>query len=333
MGCLMLTNDNGEPRCTFEPLGEYEDCETVWPTTTTTTSSPAGCCFGDSYKANGKCQRATSRDKCEDMGCEFLETEDPSDCDMTTTTPAPTTSTTPSPTVGGCCGSNVSQRKFDMCNAKDAQNECERSAECFWVIGDDAQCDPPVFTTVTPSTVPPGCCRGSSYKAQDKCFGLADENACVRKSCEWVVTNDFDDCEITTTTSSVVEGCCAGMSYQHSKVCNAKDYEQCTRSFDCEFREGETDCSMTTTSEPWLGAQAEAKMSSRRKGRRQESMLFGGESTLSQAMDYQVSLSTVLLLAIAALAVYQTYRWFACRQGYKTVAPVQTHRAQYYQSA
>ena len=31
--CLMLTNDDGEPRCTFEPLGEYEDCETVWRTT------------------------------------------------------------------------------------------------------------------------------------------------------------------------------------------------------------------------------------------------------------------------------------------------------------
>merc|ERR1712087_660045 len=25
--CLMLTNDDGEPRCYFEPLGEYEDCE------------------------------------------------------------------------------------------------------------------------------------------------------------------------------------------------------------------------------------------------------------------------------------------------------------------
>jgi hypothetical protein len=174
--CLMLTNDDGEPRCTFEPLGEYEDCETVWPTTTTTTT-----------------------------------------------------------------------------------------------------------------TLPPlGCCRGSSYKAQAKCFGLEDEKACVRKDCEWLLTEDPTDCVITTTS---------------------------------------------TTSEPWLGAQAEAKVSSRRKGRRQESMLFGGESTVSQAMDTQVSLSTVLLLAIAAFAVYQTYRWLAGRQGDKMVAPLQTQSAQYYQSA
>ena len=35
--CLMFTNNDGEQQCYFEPLGEYEDCETVWPTTTTTT--------------------------------------------------------------------------------------------------------------------------------------------------------------------------------------------------------------------------------------------------------------------------------------------------------
>ena len=44
--CLMLKNDAGELRCFFEPLGEYEDCETVWPTTTTTTEE-VGCCYAD----------------------------------------------------------------------------------------------------------------------------------------------------------------------------------------------------------------------------------------------------------------------------------------------
>merc|ERR1719175_435964 len=50
--CLLFENGDGEYRCHWEPLGEYEDCETVWPTTTTTTEE-VGCCRGDSYKANG----------------------------------------------------------------------------------------------------------------------------------------------------------------------------------------------------------------------------------------------------------------------------------------
>merc|ERR1740139_936686 len=41
--CTLLLHDDGTPRCVFEPLGEYEDCETLWPTTT---STPSGCCIG-----------------------------------------------------------------------------------------------------------------------------------------------------------------------------------------------------------------------------------------------------------------------------------------------
>merc|ERR1719295_286906 len=89
--CTMLLNGDGAPRCVFEPLGEYEDCETVWPTTTTTTEE-IGCCYsGDSYKANDKCSRATDRARCEDMGCEFLVTDDYTDCEMTTTSTPTTT--------------------------------------------------------------------------------------------------------------------------------------------------------------------------------------------------------------------------------------------------
>ena len=57
--CLMLKNDDGEPRCTFGSLGEYEDCETVWPTATTT---EAVGCYADRYKANDKSRcRASTR--------------------------------------------------------------------------------------------------------------------------------------------------------------------------------------------------------------------------------------------------------------------------------
>merc|ERR1719384_1714062 len=88
-------------------MNDYMDCEAVWPTTTTTTEE-VGCCYsGDSYKANDKCSRATNRDRCEDMGCEFLVTEDPSDCEMTT---AETPTTTEE---AGCCyGEGVKENEM-----------------------------------------------------------------------------------------------------------------------------------------------------------------------------------------------------------------------------
>ena len=100
--CLMLTNDDGEPRYHFEPLGEYEDCETAWPTTTTT-AEEIGCCnSGVSHKANDKCPRASDRARCADMGCESLVT-------MTST---PTT------------GRSKSMRKVDGCVGAFALHLC-----------------------------------------------------------------------------------------------------------------------------------------------------------------------------------------------------------------
>merc|ERR1712087_754705 len=205
--CLMLTNDDGEPRCFFEPLGEYEDCETVWPTTTTTTEE-IGCCYsGDSYKANDKCSRATDRARCEDMGCEFLVTDDPDDCEMTTTSTPTTTEE-----VGCCYGEGVKEN--EMCGNKVGRDQCERSGKCEFREGEDA------------------------------------------------------DCEYVQTT---------------------------------------------TTSEPWLGAKDGA-------------VLFaanGESSVLTEAMNTQVSLSTVLLFAVVALAVQQLYKCYAdhaSRNGYIKLA-------------
>merc|ERR1719203_1567294 len=121
--CEMLTDDGGNNRCVWEPMGEYEDCETVWPTTTETPTVPPGCCMGDSYKANDKCAKASEQGRCESQGCTWLLTDNPEDCVITTTTPAPTTTTTTTP---GCCDSDVSQKKFDKCNAKEDQAGCER---------------------------------------------------------------------------------------------------------------------------------------------------------------------------------------------------------------
>merc|ERR1712087_742676 len=119
--------------------------------------------------------------------------------------------------------------------------------------------------------------------------------------------------------------------------------EQCERSGKCEFiaTYNNDDCVYdTTTSEPWLNAKAEAKHAAHAsKGKKrakgaanaQAAMLFGQESAVEQAMQYQVPLSTVLLFVVAALAVHQAYKCVANRNGgYKKInaqrAPTTTLR-------
>merc|ERR1719486_1853013 len=111
--CLLLTDDDGSTRCTWEDLGEGYDCSMLWPTTTTTTVLP-GCCRGSSYKAQAN--------------CEWVETLDVNDCKLTTTT---TSTTTDEP---GCCSSDKAS-KFEMCNAKETRDPCERSSSCHFVPG------------------------------------------------------------------------------------------------------------------------------------------------------------------------------------------------------
>merc|ERR1712176_1059595 len=106
------------------------------------------------------------------------------------------------------------------------------------------------------------------------------------------------------------------------------------RSGKCEWRpdpsdDEEADCTLpTTTSTPWLGEQSEdyalpynpykqsqMRKQSKNSHRHEQAMMFGAdsESVVGQAMQYQVSLSSVLLMAIAAFALYQTYAWMAAR--------------------
>jgi len=51
-------------------------------------------------------------------------------------------------------------------------------------------------------------------------------------------------------------------------------------------------------------------------------MLFGGESVVAQAMSTQLSLWTLLLCALAAVALVQAYKCFANRNaaGYKRIS-------------
>merc|ERR1712087_706084 len=127
-------------------------------------------------------------------------------------------------------------------------------------------------------------------------------------------------------------------------MCLAKvGREQCERSGKCEFvaTEDFDVCKYdTTTSEPWLNAKADAKHAAHAaKGKKrakgaanaQEAMLFGQQSAVEQAMQYQVSLSAVLLFVVAALALHQAYKCVANRNGgYKQIdagrAPTSTYQ-------
>merc|ERR1719320_1324241 len=231
--CTMLTNDDGEARCVFEPLTEGYDCSQLWPTTTTTTTEP-GCCYGDSAASNEMCAAFD---------------EDPDKCDM--------------------------------------------RSQCVFRSGADADC---TFTPTT-TTEEVGCCKGVTRKSADMCFEKVGREQCHRSGkCEFIVTDDDEDCKYDTTTS-----------------------------------------------EPWLNAKAEAKHAAHAaKGKKrakgaahaQQAMMFGGaegESAVEQAMQYQVSLSTLLLFVVAALALHQAYKCVANRNGgYKEInaqrAPTTTYQ-------
>jgi len=294
--CLLLTDDNGEPRCVFEPMGDYEDCTQVWPTTTSTPTVPAGCCRGDSYKANAKCMMAMEQGECESKGCEWLITDDPEDCRVTTTSTSTPTTTSE---VGCCKGEDA--KSNEMCNKKTDRAQCERSSSCTFVV--DGTNEEECKWNEEPE---PGCCYGDTAKTNEMCAEKEEKDSCERSGkCEWRADESVDE---------------------------------------------PADCTLpTTTSTPWLGEQAEAdyalpynpyKQSQMRKQsknshRQEQAMMFGAdtESVVGQAMQYQVSLSSVLLMAVAAFALYQTYAWMAARKNKDYAAVPNQSAAQYYQSA
>jgi len=297
-------------------MGTYTCVDpTPSPETPAPTDAP-GCCYGDSYKANAKCATASEQDKCESRGCAWMVTDDPSDCEMTTTETPTTTEEV------GCCKGD-SHKTNSMCNARDTRAKCDRSSSCTFVVGgtiDDECFFPPtappeepgccygnpdvhaftrkwqaqctkygterecllpidsdgangcewqpmgdyedcsmLWPTTTTTTEEPGCCMGSSYKAQAKCFGLADQTSCERKDCEWLVTDDDSDCVITTTTTTTttttqVPGCCKGSSSASNDKCNdIDDAEKCDRRSSCHFvpfGNVETECAFPPTEPP-----------------------------------------------------------------------------------
>jgi len=350
--CLGLEDEVGCERkdCEWVETEDPNDCViTTTTTTTTTTSEAAGCCMADSRKRQEMCDKKESSDKCNRASsCHWIETEDPDGCTYhETTTEEP-----------GCCYGNpaaaYSKRWMESCTAFYTERDClmltdsDGAYRCHWEeLGEGYDCSQ-LWPTTTTTTVAAGCCKGSSYKAQDKCMRLEDQVGCERKQCEWVVTDDPNDCVITTTSTtstSAIIGCCYnGESEKKNEKCRQfdEDRTRCDKNADCTFNEGEdADCeytATTTTSEPWMGAKPEGARRKKAKSssRHQEAMMFGdGQSVIAETMQYTVSLSTVLLLAVAAFAAHQIYRWCSARNsGFTKMNKSQTasNEQRYYQS-
>jgi len=155
------------------------------------------------------------------------------------------------------------------------------------------------------------------------CGNKMGREQCERNdACEFRSGADAD-CEYTPTLPM---GCCKGLTRKNADMCAEKeDPNSCERSGKCEFIETAdfSECEYaTTTSEPWLGA-------------KDETLMFGEESIIGDAMNTQVSLSTVLLAVAAALAVLQVYRWCSAsssRDGYTKLATPHNPSC-YYQTA
>merc|ERR1719410_2834721 len=96
--------------------------------------------------------------KCENNEeCEWKSGED-AVCEPPTTTSS-----------AGCCGSLESEKKHEMCAAKESEHKCERNGEssgCYWNEGEEAECPPPVFTTTTEEE---GCCDSDNIRKFDMC--------------------------------------------------------------------------------------------------------------------------------------------------------------------
>jgi hypothetical protein len=240
------------------------------------------------------------------------------------------------------------------------QGKCE-DKECTWLVTDDPEdCEITTTSTSTPSTTSEevGCCKGGDAKSNEMCNKKTDRNSCERSSsCTFVVDgSNEDEC---MWNEEPEPGCCYGDTAKTNEMCADKDeQDSCERSGKCEWRADESDdepadCTLpTTTSSPWLGEQAEAdytlpynpykqsqqksmsRKSSKNSHRQEEAMMFGADtdSVVGQAMQYQVSLSSVLLMLVAAVALYQTYAWISARKN-KDYAAVPNQSAQYYQSA
>jgi len=317
--CLMPTDMDGDYRCTWVSTREDFDCETIWPTPE---PEGPGCCMGDSAYSHDRCAMSGAKDHCNRISsCHWLSTTDPADCVWQST------STTPPPP--GCCYLHSSQnpmsgwkdRCVDFWTEKDCVGPSDMygSPRCTWSEAPDGYDCENFWPSTTEES---GCCASDSEQAYDRCIGSSSKWECnAMSSCHWIQGDDADCTWVPPTEPPPGPGCCTICA---SQDVNGPWLETCTNYWneqDCLTPVdgyGVNRCSWTPTAEdvdctilwPTEGP-ADSWWTTAEPA--QQNVLFGSESMMGQAVNSQVSLSTVLLLLIAAIVLFKVYRWWHSR--------------------
>ena len=152
-----------------------------------------------------------------------METEE--DCTPPVEEPTLEPTLDPSEREGCCIGDTPATWLF--CQNYGNQEDCDARDDCDWVYFMDPQeCEQPTFTPTSAPT--DGCCYGATPQTSTFCGTLDTEDECDTVDvCQWMVTADPMDCELTTTTtespvtgptveptatpSAWIEGCCSGI--------------------------------------------------------------------------------------------------------------------------
>merc|ERR1719447_630891 len=225
--------------CSWIPTNDPEECQPPTdPPSFTNPPAPTtgneGCCTGNSPRTWSYCGTIEEELICVMADeCTWHETDDPDSeqCQPPTTDPTPSPTPRPTPDTNGCCsGTAYDPNTWTFCAGIDNDVACEAAAVCDWNAGDDADCTPP--TSPPSETQPPapthseGCCYGDGPYASF-CYSL-DERPCTgAPNCEWMVTDDPEECKPTTTTAPPAptygQGCCTGYSPRTFSFCNAFD--------------------------------------------------------------------------------------------------------------
>merc|ERR1719376_1491734 len=147
-------------------------------------------------------------------------------------------------TEPGCCVGNA-PRTWSFCSSlSDNEYACIVAEECTFIEGDpySPDCTQPTPEPTAPTPEPTsawptpspsdeaGCCYGSTAATNSFCAGMNDNGrACdAAANCEWIVTDDPSECELTTTTAAPAptyseEGCCTGYSPRTFSFCSGFD--------------------------------------------------------------------------------------------------------------
>merc|ERR1740123_2777956 len=279
--------------------GEHADCSAPTP--------EPGCCYGSDNACDtddqAMCEKNARR-----KGCEWRSGKD-ADC-------AP---------VPGCC-SGMNEGCFDIDEAMCAKNAGRMG--CEWITG-TTDCEMP--------TPEPGCCYASDphNKQASKCYDI-DATACAkgaRMSCAWM-SGEHADCSIEEPEPE--EGCCASETERKTASCNnSPSAMNCANMNGCFWVEGaDADCSWQEEDDHgamccgeeaskmnmcsnsmsqmncdnmngchWVGMASDCAMED-------EMFLFAGEG-VTEAMNSQVSPSTLLLCLVCAFALWKVYGWWS----------------------